>query len=155
MVKSKHVLGINARNLLYIGRYNRMRARRFADEKLLTKRVLIKNNVATQNSTRPFIGSKTLMILTGTVFHKTSSLNRTLVMVEKVFFLLENSKMVKEKQLIKTTSTALGSKDIFKTYLMAIIPSTKSQMQPLLKKELGVAKLSKNILGAEHPIFAL
>ncbi len=47
MVKSKHVLGINARNLLYIGRYNRMRARKFADEKLLTKRVLVKNNVAT------------------------------------------------------------------------------------------------------------
>lgn len=47
MVKSKHVLGINARNLLYISRYNRMRARRFADEKLLTKRLLLKRQVAT------------------------------------------------------------------------------------------------------------
>ncbi len=60
MVKSKDVLGINARNLLYIGRYNRMKARRFADEKLLTKRVLIKNKVATPKLYASFFKFKDL-----------------------------------------------------------------------------------------------
>jgi len=60
MVKTKDVLGINARNLLYIGRYNRMRARRYADEKLLTKRVLIKNKVATPKLYASFFKFKDL-----------------------------------------------------------------------------------------------
>ncbi len=60
MVKSKDVLGINARNLSYLGRYNGRRARRFADEKLLTKRILIKNHVATPKLYASFFKFKDL-----------------------------------------------------------------------------------------------
>lgn len=44
--KSGELLGMNARNLKYIRPYNRKRGREIADNKLLCKRVLQKNNLA-------------------------------------------------------------------------------------------------------------
>lgn len=43
--KSRGILGMNARNLEYIRPLNRRRGRRIADDKLLSKRVLKKNNL--------------------------------------------------------------------------------------------------------------
>lgn len=39
-MKASHILGINARNHLYLSRYNRRRGKEIADSKLLTKRFL-------------------------------------------------------------------------------------------------------------------
>ena len=47
MAVSQNILGINARNFLYIRKYNHKSAKRIADDKLLTKRRLIKQNIAT------------------------------------------------------------------------------------------------------------
>jgi len=43
---SKKLLGMNSRNLEFIRPYNRIRAKRLADDKLLSKRILKKNNIA-------------------------------------------------------------------------------------------------------------
>lgn len=43
--KSRELLGMNARNLKYIRPYNRKRGREIADNKLLCKRILKKNNL--------------------------------------------------------------------------------------------------------------
>ena len=43
--KSRHILGINARNLLYIYPYNPTQAVLIADNKLLTKKVLKKAGI--------------------------------------------------------------------------------------------------------------
>ena len=45
--KSSDVLGMNSRNLEYIRPYNKQRARKIADNKLLTKKILRKNNIRT------------------------------------------------------------------------------------------------------------
>ena len=42
---SKQILGMNARNLAYIRPFNLARAKRLADDKLLSKKVLVKNNL--------------------------------------------------------------------------------------------------------------
>jgi len=42
MVQTKHVLGMNARNILFLGPYNRKKGKRVADYKLLTKSALQK-----------------------------------------------------------------------------------------------------------------
>jgi alpha-L-glutamate ligase-like protein len=47
MAVSQAVLGMNARNFLYVNRYNHPKAKRMADDKLLTKRLLIKNGIPT------------------------------------------------------------------------------------------------------------
>lgn len=47
MPVSKNILGMNARNFLYIRKYNFRSAKKRADDKLATKRRLIKNNIST------------------------------------------------------------------------------------------------------------
>jgi alpha-L-glutamate ligase-like protein len=47
MAKTSSVLGLNARNYLYIHRYNLSRAKRFADEKILGKKLLVKHHLPT------------------------------------------------------------------------------------------------------------
>lgn len=47
MAVSRNVLGMNARNFLYIRKYNSLRSKRIADDKLETKRVLLKNKLPT------------------------------------------------------------------------------------------------------------
>ena len=42
---AKKLLGMNARNLDYIRPFNRKKAKRLADDKLLSKRVLAKNEI--------------------------------------------------------------------------------------------------------------
>lgn len=44
---TKNILGINERNLRYLRRYNSRKARKIADDKLLTKRVLKKAGIST------------------------------------------------------------------------------------------------------------
>ncbi|MCA9365165.1 MAG: ATP-dependent zinc protease [Candidatus Moranbacteria bacterium] len=43
--KSREILGMNARNLTYIRPHNKKRARRIADEKILSKKILKKANI--------------------------------------------------------------------------------------------------------------
>lgn len=45
MAVTKSILGMNARNFLYIRRYNSTDAKRHADDKLVTKEVLLKNRL--------------------------------------------------------------------------------------------------------------
>jgi alpha-L-glutamate ligase-like protein len=47
MAVSRFAMGMNARNFLYIRRYNRPSAKRLADDKLETKKVLIEHGIAT------------------------------------------------------------------------------------------------------------
>lgn len=47
MAVSKDILGMNARNFLYIRTYNKPSAKRLADDKLATKRRLIRNDIPT------------------------------------------------------------------------------------------------------------
>ncbi len=47
MAVSKQVLGMNARNFLYIRPLNRAKAKRLADDKLLTKNCMIQNEIPT------------------------------------------------------------------------------------------------------------
>lgn len=47
MAVSKNVLGMNARNFLYIRKYNSASAKRRADDKLETKKLLLANSIAT------------------------------------------------------------------------------------------------------------
>jgi alpha-L-glutamate ligase-like protein len=47
MAVSQNILGMNARNFLYIRKYNNRKAKQVADDKLLTKKRLVKNNIAT------------------------------------------------------------------------------------------------------------
>lgn len=44
--KTRKILGMNSRNLEYIRPYNRLKAKRLADDKLLTKKILKKNGLA-------------------------------------------------------------------------------------------------------------
>lgn len=44
---STSALGMNARNFIYIRQFNKGRAKRIADDKIKTKKILIKNNVPT------------------------------------------------------------------------------------------------------------
>jgi alpha-L-glutamate ligase-like protein len=46
LINGNKVLGMNSRNLQYVRPYNKKRARRLADEKLYSKRVLHKNGIA-------------------------------------------------------------------------------------------------------------
>src|SRR5260370_12003292 len=47
MAVSKSVLGMNARNFLYIRPFNKPSAKTIADDKLETKKVLIENDIPT------------------------------------------------------------------------------------------------------------
>lgn len=47
MAVSRFAMGMNARNFLYIRKYNPPSAKRLADDKLETKKVLLKHNIAT------------------------------------------------------------------------------------------------------------
>ena len=57
---NKQVLGMNARNYLYITRYNLPRAKMLADSKLETKKFLIKNDIPTSNILKTFVTRKSL-----------------------------------------------------------------------------------------------
>lgn len=49
MPVSRNILGMNARNFLYIRRYNTQAAKKIADDKLLMKNVLIQNGIKSPN----------------------------------------------------------------------------------------------------------
>ena len=49
MAVSRNILGMNARNFLYIRRYNSSEAKKIADDKLETKNTLIQNGIRTPN----------------------------------------------------------------------------------------------------------
>ncbi len=49
MPVSRDILGMNARNFLYIRRYNSTEAKKIADDKLLMKNILIQNGIKTPN----------------------------------------------------------------------------------------------------------
>lgn len=55
MAVSKNILGMNARNFLYIRRYNKQDAKRIADDKLETKIVLVENQIATPKLLATFL----------------------------------------------------------------------------------------------------
>lgn len=55
---SKSVLGMNARNFLYITRFNKSGSKRRADNKLETKRLLANNNIATASLLHSFVTRK-------------------------------------------------------------------------------------------------
>lgn len=57
---SKSVLGINARNFLYIRKFNSSKAKMRADDKLATKKILIKNNIPTSSLIKSFPNRKSL-----------------------------------------------------------------------------------------------
>lgn len=57
---NKEALGMNARNFLYITRYNKARAKRLADNKLETKKLLIKNDIPTPALIKIFATGETL-----------------------------------------------------------------------------------------------
>jgi len=57
---SKDPLGMNARNFLYITKYNKARAKRLADNKLETKKLLIRNEVPTSRIIKAFSNRATL-----------------------------------------------------------------------------------------------
>lgn len=57
---SKDALGMNARNFLYISRYNKSRAKSRADNKLETKKQLIKYGIPTSDILQTFTTRKTL-----------------------------------------------------------------------------------------------
>lgn len=54
MAVSNHILGMNARNFLYIRKYNFPSSKRIADNKLSTKKLLIKNNIPTPKLIKTF-----------------------------------------------------------------------------------------------------
>lgn len=55
MAVNKNVLGMNARNYLYIRRYNPPRAKRLADDKLATKQLLLRHNISTPKLLAKFL----------------------------------------------------------------------------------------------------
>jgi len=61
MAISKDILGMNARNFLYIRKYNKPSAKRLADDKLATKKRLIKNNIATSSLLAAFYNRKDIL----------------------------------------------------------------------------------------------
>lgn len=61
MAVSKNVLGMNARNFLYIRKYNKPSAKRIADDKLATKKLLLKNNIATTGLLATFSNRKDIL----------------------------------------------------------------------------------------------
>ena len=155
MVKSKHVLGINARNLLYIGRYNRMRARKFADEKLLTKRVLIKNNVATPKLYASFYRFKDLDDFDW------DSLPQDFVVKPNAGYGGEGILLVRKFKNGKGETTDQNNIDSagLKRHIQDILDGNYSLNQvpdaAFIEERIRRSKTFKNILGAEHPIFAL
>src|SRR3990167_8611554 len=60
MSVSNQVLGMNARNFLYLNRYNKGRAKFAADDKLTTKKLFIKNNIPTATIIQAFATRKGL-----------------------------------------------------------------------------------------------
>src|SRR3990167_9909514 len=54
MAVSRGALGMNARNFLYVRRYNSGLAKRIADDKLRTKKLLIKNDIPTTKLLKAF-----------------------------------------------------------------------------------------------------
>src|SRR5258708_15324554 len=61
MAVSKDVLGMNARNFLYIRRYNKPKARQIADDKLMTKEKLLRNDISTAKLFASFYNRKDIL----------------------------------------------------------------------------------------------
>lgn len=61
MPVSRDILGMNARNFLYIRKYNSNEAKKVADDKLLMKSVLIQNGIKTPNLLTIFYDRDTIM----------------------------------------------------------------------------------------------
>jgi len=61
MAVSKNVLGMNARNFLYIRRYNPPFAKRLADDKLETKKLLLNYTIATSKLLATFYNRKDIL----------------------------------------------------------------------------------------------
>jgi len=60
MPVSRKILGMNARNFLFINKYNSQESRKIADDKLETKRVLAENGIPTPNLIQSFYSREAL-----------------------------------------------------------------------------------------------
>ncbi len=60
MPVSRNILGMNARNFLFVNKYNSSDAKKIADDKLETKRVLAENGIATPNLIQAFYSRESL-----------------------------------------------------------------------------------------------
>lgn len=60
MPVSKNILGMNARNFLFINKYNSNDAKKIADDKLETKRILAENGIPTPNLFQAFYSREAL-----------------------------------------------------------------------------------------------
>lgn len=60
MPVSKNILGMNARNFLFINKYNTNEAKKIADDKLETKKVLAENGIPTPNLIQAFYSREAL-----------------------------------------------------------------------------------------------
>ncbi len=60
MSVSKNILGMNARNFLFVNKYNSHDAKKIADDKLETKRILAENNIPTPNLIQAFYSREEL-----------------------------------------------------------------------------------------------
>lgn len=60
MPVSKNILGMNARNFLFINKYNSNDAKKIADDKLETKRILAENGIPTPNLLQAFYSREAL-----------------------------------------------------------------------------------------------
>ncbi len=60
MPVSRNILGMNARNFLYVNKYNSRAAKRIADDKLETKKILAENGIPTPNLLQGFYNREAL-----------------------------------------------------------------------------------------------
>jgi len=60
MPVSKNILGMNARNFLFVNKYNSSEAKKIADDKLETKKVLAKNGIPTPDLLQAFYSREAL-----------------------------------------------------------------------------------------------
>jgi len=60
MPVSKNILGMNARNFLFVNKYNSNEAKKIADDKLETKKILAENGISTPNLIQSFYSRESL-----------------------------------------------------------------------------------------------
>ncbi len=60
MPVSKNILGMNARNFLFVNKYNSSNAKKIADDKLETKKILAENGIPTPNLLQAFYSREAL-----------------------------------------------------------------------------------------------
>lgn len=71
MPVSKNILGMNARNFLFINKYNSGAAKKIADDKLETKKILALNGIPTPNLIQSFYSREALLSFDWTSLPKT------------------------------------------------------------------------------------